>query len=199
MTTNPPAASDGRALSIAEQAVSNILKHYVLMGRVTRSDLRIAAEEGARLALANSSPPASGAGVRSYPGLPMSDADLTKHYEASKSGLVAMVGSEVRQIIGELRHLRTQAALPTAEPEPAIPAGMVPWHGGDSAPGDWDQGVVLLADGTYWQEDPEDGPIYWGRDFSETGCIEPGSVIAYTPKPQPAPSAPAAFDGGKDG
>jgi hypothetical protein len=45
-----------------------------------------------------------------YPGLPMSDADLTKHYEASKRDAVDLVGSEVRQIIGELRYLRAKGA-----------------------------------------------------------------------------------------
>lgn len=41
-----------------------------------------------------------------YAGLPMSDLDLTLHYEASKNGIVDLEPSEVRQIIGELRHLR---------------------------------------------------------------------------------------------
>lgn len=59
--------------------------------------------------------------------------------------------------------------------EPAIPAGMKPWHGGDSAPEDWDEKSVLLRDGT--------------------GCVGIGvfrwdhqgfgdDVIAYTPKPR---------------
>ena len=45
-----------------------------------------------------------------YLGLRMSDDELTKHYEGSKRD-VALVGSEVRQIIGELRHWRLLAAL----------------------------------------------------------------------------------------
>lgn len=86
-----------------------------------------------------------------------------------------------------------KAILDALAPPSAAPVGMVPWAGGDSAPEDWDGGLVLLADGTYWQEDPEDGPIYWGRDFSETGCIEPGCVIAYTPKAlQQSRSTPGA-------
>ena len=47
-----------------------------------------------------------------YPGSPMSDADLTKHYEASKHDVVGLVGSEVRQIIGELRHYRANPPSP---------------------------------------------------------------------------------------
>lgn len=39
-------------------------------------------------------------------GLPMSAAALAKHYEASKRDVVTLVGSEVRQIIGELQHYR---------------------------------------------------------------------------------------------
>lgn len=56
--------------------------------------------------------------ARSYPGLAMSDADLAKHFEASKRDVVSLVGSEVRQIIGELRHLR--AALPAPVDERGI-------------------------------------------------------------------------------
>lgn len=41
-----------------------------------------------------------------YAGIPMPDAQLNMHYEASKFDKVDLVGSEVRQIIGELRHLR---------------------------------------------------------------------------------------------
>lgn len=44
-----------------------------------------------------------------YPGLAMSDAELNQHYEASKRD-VALVGSEIRQIIGELRWLRAALA-----------------------------------------------------------------------------------------
>lgn len=43
----------------------------------------------------------------SFPGIPMSDEDLAKHFEASKIDAVGLVGSEVRQLIGELRYLRT--------------------------------------------------------------------------------------------
>lgn len=46
-----------------------------------------------------------------YPGLQMSDAELSKHYEASKMDAVSLVGSEVRQIIGELRYHRAHPPL----------------------------------------------------------------------------------------
>ncbi|QUT04039.1 hypothetical protein KFK14_12870 [Sphingobium phenoxybenzoativorans] len=46
-----------------------------------------------------------------YAGLPMSDADMTMFYEASKrDDAPPLVGSEVRQLIGELRYHRLAAA-----------------------------------------------------------------------------------------
>lgn len=52
--------------------------------------------------------------IEPYPGSPMSEKDMALHYEASKCDAVGLVGSEVRQLIGELRHsrksLETQAA-----------------------------------------------------------------------------------------
>lgn len=61
--------------------------------------------------------------VQGYPGLPMSDAELSKHYEASKIDAVSLVGSEVRQIIGELRHHRAH---------PPHPAPVDPVAGGEA-------------------------------------------------------------------
>lgn len=49
-----------------------------------------------------------------YAGLPMSDVDLTLHYEASKNDIVDLAPSEVRQIIGELKHLRAHPPVPDA-------------------------------------------------------------------------------------
>lgn len=56
------------------------------------------------------SPVRSGEGLSKYPGLPMSDADLNRHYEASKYDRDFLVGSEVRQLIGEIRHYRALSA-----------------------------------------------------------------------------------------
>ncbi len=71
-----------------------------------------------------------------------------------------------------------------------IPAGMVPWHGGDAAPADWDGGPVL------WSKGPMCKP---GGFLSWRYCGTPGvpNIIAYTPKPalateRPAPSGDVA-------
>lgn len=80
----------------------------------------------------------------------------------------------------------------------ALPEGMNPWRGGDSAPEDWDGGRVLLADGKSYCEKPKD----WRASA-------PYRIIAYTPKSTPAShTAPdalrselvarAALNGGSD-
>lgn len=73
-----------------------------------------------------------------------------------------------------------------ASEQPAIVAGMVPWHGGDSAPGDWNGGRVLLASGEVLHPYQTDDEFDWERSYSETGCIEPGNIIAYTPRARPS-------------
>lgn len=70
--------------------------------------------------------------------------------------------------------------------EGAIPAGMKPWAGGDSAPEDWDGGPVLLAD-----DQMVDDPFDWSRCGGECGCVESWCIIAYTPKPTPDRPAPS--------
>ncbi|HEX8555246.1 MAG TPA: hypothetical protein VF695_11110 [Sphingomonas sp.] len=73
----------------------------------------------------------------------------------------------------------------TSEPTPvtsdtAIPAGMVPWHGGDAAPADWDRrSPVLYRDGRF-------GDYYGVEGFAHKG--DETDIIAYTPKPTPAQS-----------
>lgn len=68
-----------------------------------------------------------------------------------------------------------RAAIAPKPDEVTIPASMKHWHGGDSAPEDWDEKSVLLRDGT--------------------GCVGIGvfrwdhqgfgdDIIAYTPKPR---------------
>src|SRR5690349_4241546 len=49
-------------------------------------------------------------------GLPMSDADLDLHYGASKNDIVDLVGSEVRQLIGEIRYHRARITSSQATP-----------------------------------------------------------------------------------
>lgn len=68
--------------------------------------------------------------------------------------------------------------------EPAIPATMKPWHGGDGAPEDWDGGEVLWSNGvTCW---PSCDQVSW-RSTVNGGLV---TIIAYTPKPPTAqPSA----------
>ena len=77
------------------------------------------------------------------------------------------------------------AALNEAPAQPAIPAGMKPWSGRNSAPEDWDGGPVLWRwlDGRTFIDSASDDPIAWVHT-NETGLAD---IIAYTPKPaQPA-------------
>lgn len=64
----------------------------------------------------------------------------------------------------------------------ALPEGMVPWAGGDSAPEDYDGGLVLLRDGSE----------IWPKGIMDWMHLDNGAdIIAYTPKratPSPAPS-----------
>ena len=62
---------------------------------------------------------------------------------------------------------------------PAIPAGMKPWHGGDTAPEDWDGGPVLVRAG-YLIRRPERGELNLWRHYAGWPL---GDVIAYSPKP----------------
>lgn len=59
-----------------------------------------------------------------------------------------------------------------------IPAGMVPWHGGESAPADWDGGPVLLADGERW------GPYHASPGWAtwDLEATNTRRIIAYTPR-----------------
>lgn len=74
------------------------------------------------------------------------------------------------------------ASDPTAlqSPPPVVsgelPAGMVPWAGGEPAPADWDGGPVLLANGDLYA-----APVghQWLAPFGEN------YVVAYTPKSPP--------------
>jgi len=61
-------------------------------------------------------------------------------------------------------------------PTPTIPAGMVAWHGGNSAPEDWDGGKVRLRDGSLWPTS-DHRTIHWGRYDVEVSR----QVVAYTP------------------
>jgi hypothetical protein len=64
------------------------------------------------------------------------------------------------------------------EDGPAIPEGMKPWHGGDSAPEDWDGGPVYRGamDATYVTTADS---WCWRADAGGQ------AITAYTPKPQP--------------
>lgn len=70
-----------------------------------------------------------------------------------------------------------------AENAKTIPAGMVPWHGGDSAPADWDGGPVLFQDGGLMTEEKNRAPFYWDHRYDDAYFLEAGNIIAYTPKP----------------
>lgn len=62
---------------------------------------------------------------------------------------------------------------------PAIPAGMKPWDGGDTAPEDWDGGPVLVRNGDLIRR-PERGELNLWRHYAGWPL---GDVIAYSPKP----------------
>lgn len=71
---------------------------------------------------------------------------------------------------------RDQAAQEAAGTKAGVPAGMVPWHGGDSAPADWDGGPTLLRDGSHG--DGEDWRHLVGIDDIDSD----NDIVAYTPK-----------------
>lgn len=64
----------------------------------------------------------------------------------------------------------------------ALPEGMVPWAGGDSAPEDWDPaGDMLMRSGHRLKG--KDGEPFWAHTHGN------GDIIAYTPKlATPSPS-----------
>jgi hypothetical protein len=67
-------------------------------------------------------------------------------------------------------------------PQATIPAGMKPWHGGDSAPEDWDpERAVMFRAGHFgdWSRTWE-----WRHGVGETGGGR-ADIIAYTPKAAP--------------
>lgn len=59
------------------------------------------------------------------------------------------------------------------------------WPGGDDAPGDWDGGEVLWADGTKTRDD---------RDFQHRG--DGYDIIGYRPRTEPVASEPVAYRAG---
>lgn len=65
----------------------------------------------------------------------------------------------------------------------AIPAGMKPWHGGDSAPKDWDGGPVLWTNGVMAKPS-------WYRSWRADVNCGLVTIIAYTPKAAPAQPKP---------
>lgn len=70
-----------------------------------------------------------------------------------------------------------------ANPEAGAPAGMVAWHGGNSAPADWDcDGAIMHRDGTLLSAS---SATQWLADLFEAGWTHdgwPGDIVAYTPK-----------------
>ncbi|MCP3735645.1 hypothetical protein M9979_12250 [Sphingomonas sp. RP10(2022)] len=83
----------------------------------------------------------------------------------------------------------------------AIPAGMVAWHGGDSAPVDWDGGPVYTYDDSAEPGDQyELAPFHFGEGAE---CWQHNNpyvdIIAYTPAATLPPQAPAADRSGETG
>lgn len=130
-----------------------------------------------------SSPAAVGEGMVVVPREPteaMLDAAFSAYPDSSPQAAVRMKHAM------RLDWSAMLAAAPSASAEtvPAIPAGMKPWTGGDSAPEDWDGCNVLNRKGGFVC--PIEGTPAW----THCGLADEGhAVIAYTPKPTPA--APA--------
>lgn len=62
-----------------------------------------------------------------------------------------------------------------------IPEGMVPWHGGDGPPPDWDhEGLVKLRSGLTMRQAEQMSPLEWAW---RGGKWAHGDIIAYTPRP----------------
>jgi hypothetical protein len=106
--------------------------------------------------------------------------DWCDSLEATANQHAGHVDPSVSRLKGLLSSL---AAIPAAKGEGEIPAGMKPWHGGDSAPTDYIRGRVAFRDGEISFD--EEGPWYWKHDGVRS------DIIAYTPKPTPAPERPA--------
>lgn len=78
----------------------------------------------------------------------------------------------------------TRATPPAVVESATIPAGMVPWHGGDSAPEDWDGGPVLFRTGRFAM------PMMRRHVWTHP-CPYPAAsdIIAYTPRAKSVESA----------
>lgn len=75
----------------------------------------------------------------------------------------------------------------TASSEQSTPASMVPWHGGDSAPADWDQDKPVLRRCGAVNRVAPGVPTAWVHDdFPES------DIIAYTPRTTPTTEAGVA-------
>lgn len=74
----------------------------------------------------------------------------------------------------------------------AIPEGMVAWHGGDSAPEDWDGGNVMRRNGRVGKafKHPNDAKLWGLWSHGKTANRDASfDIIAYTPKATPTPEA----------
>lgn len=67
----------------------------------------------------------------------------------------------------------------------AVPAGMVPWHGGDSAPADWNGGPVLFRNGFVTSGIGSSWSHPWAKGVDGEpemdGATTPYDIVAYTP------------------
>lgn len=60
-----------------------------------------------------------------------------------------------------------------------IPTGMKAWHGGDSAPDDWDGGAILFRDGTL--ETLHSKGWDWTHVLTDPPSVRAVEIIAYAP------------------
>lgn len=113
-----------------------------------------------------------------------SEAPLRAEVERLREALdpFAVIGRAIKAppaLLDELEAHRLATLTPVSEP--AIPVGMVPWHGGDCAPEDWDGGPVMFRGG---ETSNDTGPWHWAHAHQRS------DIIAYTPKvAEPATAA----------
>lgn len=106
-------------------------------------------------------------------------------------GYTVKMGDEHSLVQAFARHRLASVSSASAE----IPAGMKPWTGGDSAPGDWDGGPVLWRNGRIGASPAVPAWEQWCRRTDPDGR----DIMAYTPEPVPATNqagevAKALFD-----
>ncbi len=201
-TPPTPAASQsgGEALRLVVTAVLPFLESYLrgmenmdreVLGRPGTNAALNAVIEKCRAALSATPPSGTPADTRSTEGVEDDEPSLALSVLNDAIRLEGWPGDARKRfhendlpviLRAMVQYGDERAALPPSSPATAadIPEGMVPWHGGDSEPDDWDGGPVLWRNCAIAPPLRQDGPVRWahtdpysrGHDFD---------IIAYTP------------------